>query len=445
MTTTLLPEARIGVKKKTISASVLRELKPEKGIGIEKGSKKESYLVKLEKIRDFFLTKYKNDRSIFRQNLIRRQDEKRRVREEAIEKKENARKESKSKLLRKFRTPTLAKDIFKSIGNFLLYLAGGFLFNAFGGLEIGLKAISKTLEVIGVGVQIFANVVGGITDFIDLAYKGYDMMVKQISNITGLSEEQINDFSSKFNKLINGVLIASLIILRGLPGILLALSKRGGKPRITYGRGIGGSRGLGSTKYPKTRRPFLDRFRSNRRLDSPSTTSGTTGSAPKKGPSRVTGEFFTQGGKYSRSPVTNLGRRGLVTVLGKGGTKALFKFSKKFISPTLNKIPIVGPLIDFALNYFVFNEPIGRAAFKAIGSGLFSGLGLLLGGPFAAFTTIGGAFLGDAAGGALYDAIFGDKLVSTENNEYASIKKSATYDTPPDELVRNIIQPIVFA
>ena len=442
MTTTLLPKARIGVKKTTISASVLRELKPEKGTEIEKGSKKESYLVKLEKIRDFFLTKYKNDRSIFRQNLIRRQDEKRRVREEAIEKKENAKKESKSNLLPKFRTPTLAKDIFSSIGNFLLYLAGGFLFNAFGGLEMGLKAISKTLEVIGVGVQIFADIVGGITDFIDSAYKGYDKMVKQISNITGLSQEQINDFSSKFNKLINGVLIASLIILRGLPGILLALAKRGGKPRITYGRGASGTRGLGSTKYPKTRRPFLDRFRSNRRLDSPSTTSGTTGSAPRGGSPRVTGGTI---GKYSRSPVTNLGRRGLVTVLGKGGTKALFKFSKRFISPTLNKIPIVGPLIDFALNYFIFNEPIGRAAFKAIGSGLFSGLGLLLGGPFAAFTTIGGAFLGDAAGGALYDAIFGDKMVSTENNEYASIKKSATYDTPPDELVRNIIQPIVFA
>ena len=61
MTTTLLPKAQIGVKKKTISASVLRELKPEKGIGIEKGSKKESYVTKLETIRDFFLKKYESD------------------------------------------------------------------------------------------------------------------------------------------------------------------------------------------------------------------------------------------------------------------------------------------------------------------------------------------------------------------------------------------------
>jgi len=431
MTTTLLPEARLGVKKKTISASVLRELKPEKGIGIEKGSGKESYLVKLEKIRDFFLTKYKNDRSTFRERLIRRQHEKRRIREEAIEKKENAKKESKSNLLPKFRTPTLAKDIFSSIGNFLLYLAGGFLFNAFGGLEMGLKAISKTLEVIGVGVQIFANVVGGITDFIDSAYKGYDKMVKQISNITGLSEEQINDFSSKFNKLINGVLIASLFILRGLPGFLRARNRlRGGNVGKDMGSGRAGfnRRQLLSKTGNQPIRNYIKRY-------------GIDGARKRFGGDAIK----NLGGKYSRSAVTNLGRRGLVSVLGKGGTKALFKFSKRFISPTINKIPIVGPLIDFALNYFIFDEPIGRAAFKAIGSGLFSGLGLLLGGPFAPFTTIGGAFLGDAAGGVLYDAIFGDKIVSTKNNEYASIQKSATYDKPPDQLVRNIIQPIVFA
>ena len=82
MTTTLLPKAQIGVKKKTISASVLRELKPEKGIGIEKGSKKESYVTKLETIRDFFLKKYESDVFSFRQRLKMRQDEKRRIREE---------------------------------------------------------------------------------------------------------------------------------------------------------------------------------------------------------------------------------------------------------------------------------------------------------------------------------------------------------------------------
>ena len=39
-TTTLLPKSRIGIKKTTINKSVLRELKPEKGIGIEKDPRK---------------------------------------------------------------------------------------------------------------------------------------------------------------------------------------------------------------------------------------------------------------------------------------------------------------------------------------------------------------------------------------------------------------------
>ena len=99
------------------------------------------------------MTKYKNDKDTFRQNLKRRQDEKRRIREEAIEEKENLKKESKSNLLPKFKTPTLLKDIFSSIGNFLLFLAGGVIFNAFGGIETLLKGVSKTLEVIGSTVQ----------------------------------------------------------------------------------------------------------------------------------------------------------------------------------------------------------------------------------------------------------------------------------------------------
>ena len=220
MATTLLPKAQIGVKKKTISTSVLRELKPEKGIGIEKGTKKESYLVKLERIRDFFLTKYNNDKLTFRQNLKRRQEEKRRVREEAIEKKKKAKKESKSSLLPKLKTPATLKSIFSSIGNFLLFLAGGILFNKFNALEPLLMGISKSLEVIGAGVQIFANVVGAITDFIDLSYKGYDKIKKQISNITGLSEEQVADFAGKLNKVINGTIIAALAVLRGLPRLM---------------------------------------------------------------------------------------------------------------------------------------------------------------------------------------------------------------------------------
>ena len=84
-------------------------------------------------------------------------------------------------------------------------------------------------------------------------------------------------------------------------------------------------------------------------------------------------------------------------------------FFKPFAKFTLNSkalkvLPFgIGSFIDFLIQYFVFKEPAGRAAFKAIGAGLFGFLGTLLGGPFALFTGTAGAIAGDWAGGRLYD------------------------------------------
>ena len=410
MATTLLPKAQIGVKKKTISTSVLRELKPEKGIGIEKGTKKESYLVKLERIRDFFLTKYNNDKLTFRQNLKRRQEEKRRVREEAIEKKKKAKKESKSSLLPKLKTPATLKSIFSSIGNFLLFLAGGILFNKFNALEPLLMGISKSLEVIGAGVQIFANVVGAITDFIDLSYKGYDKIKKQISSITGLSEEQVADFAGKLNKVINGTIIAALAVLRGLPRLM-----RMRKPPIT----------------PSTTTNILR--------------SGQFGGGAKTGIDLVKGTR-TIGGKVVSSQSASRYTQSVTRFIsGKANAgdmlrlvrRGFFKPFAKFSLKGLKVLPFgIGSFIDFLIQYFVFKEPVGKAAFKSIGAGLFGFLGTILGGPFALFTGIGGAMLGDAAGGVLYDAIFAGNTYKTQG-----LDQHTTYDQVTETYI-TAIQPI---
>ena len=409
MATTLLPKAQIGVKKKTISTSVLRELKPEKGIGIEKGTKKESYLVKLERIRDFFLTKYNNDKLTFRQNLKRRQEEKRRVREEAIEKKKKAKEESKSSLLPKLKTPATLKSIFSSIGNFLLFLAGGILFNKFNALEPLLMGISKSLEVIGAGVQIFANVVGEITNFIDSSYKGYDKIKKQISNITGLSEKQVADFAGKLNKVINGTIIAALAVLRGLPRLM-----RMRKPPIT--------------STPTTNIPRSGQFMGGRR----------TGIDLVKGTRTIGGKVVSaqSASRYTQSVTRFISGKAnagdMLRLLRRGFFKPFAKFSLK----GLKVLPFgIGAFIDFIIQYFVFKEPAGRAAFKAIGAGLFGFLGTLIGGPFALFTGIGGAMLGDAAGSLLYDAIFSRSTAPSAIDEYTS------YDQVTDTYT-TVIQPI---
>ena len=133
------------------------------------------------------------------------------------------------------------------------------------------------------------------------------------------------------------------------------------------------------------------------------------------------------GGKFARGTVTNLARKGVTGLLGKGGTKTLLKFAKKFISPVVKKIPLIGALIDFALNVFVFKEPIGKAAFKAIGAGLGLWIGGLIGTlipiPFVG-TALGGwlgGMGGDMLGGAIYDMIFGNKPTGKGDEKDAEI------------------------
>ena len=113
--------------------------------------------------------------------------------------------------------------------------------------------------------------------------------------------------------------------------------------------------------------------------------------------------------KTATTTATKLGKTGLKT--GLKGLKAL----KKIVSPIVKKIPFIGALIDFALNYFVFKEPLGKSAFMAIGAGVGAWLGGILGTlipvPFVG-TTIGafvGGVGGDKLAGALYDAIFKEK------------------------------------
>jgi hypothetical protein len=89
------------------------------------------------------------------------------------------------------------------------------------------------------------------------------------------------------------------------------------------------------------------------------------------------------------------------------------KSLQKVVSPIVKKIPFIGALLDFVLNYFVFKEPLGRAAFMAIGAGLAAWLGGIVGSVVPVGGTLVGAALGGWAGdklaGMLYDAIFKKK------------------------------------
>jgi hypothetical protein len=126
----------------------------------------------------------------------------------------------------------------------------------------------------------------------------------------------------------------------------------------------------------------------------------------------------TTAAKTATTTATKLGKTGLTTAtkLGKTGLKTglkSLKALKKIVSPIVKKIPFIGALLDFALNYFVFKEPLGRSAFMAIGAGVAAWLGGIIGSVIPVGGTLVGAALGGWAGdklaGMLYDAIFKKK------------------------------------
>ena len=401
MATKLLPSAEIRASKKTISADSITSI-----------GKNSSNIEKLSRIRSFLALDYKRDLFSFKMKKRQQQDQKRKAREEKIEKKET------KPSLPSFKIANPFQDIFSSIGNFFLFLGGGILFNKFFDLEKGLERGGKLIEGIGKGIDIFASMVGSLTNFVDSTVKGYDNFMKKFKDITGVKQEDIDKFLEKFKMVINGTVIAALITLRSLPTLLRNRGRRGMGRDMGSGRSGFNKRQLVNTQGNDAIRRYIKRH-------------GIDAARKRFGNQAVK----NLGGKFARSAVTNTARKGIVALLGKPGTKSLLQFSKRFISPVLQKIPIIGAVVDFLLNYFVFKEPLGHAAFKAIGAGLFAALGAGLGGPFGILTGVAGAYFGDWAGGKLADIILGDGSVDVSGiDQYADYAQNF-------EITNNIIQP----
>ena len=112
------------------------------------------------------------------------------------------------------------------------------------------------------------------------------------------------------------------------------------------------------------------------------------------------------------------GKKGLAKFLGNIGGAQFLKPIRKFLNNTVKQIPFLGDLIGLLLDIFVFGEPVGRAAFMAIGGilgGFLGGaVGSLVPGPGTIIGGIIGGIGGDIIGGLLYDLIFGRKPAVNE-------------------------------
>ena len=235
---------------------------------------------------------------------------------------------------------------------------------------------------------------------VNAGYEGYDAVMQKVEDVGGKDlREKVEKFMGLLNKVINGAIIFGMIGLRsrGIPGL---------------GRNRGGTPKPGITRGHDTRRQFGDRFRDRGRRTPSRGSSSSVGRSG--GRSMVTSNLSGAPGRFGRSAFTNMSRKAMMRVLGKKGTRVLLGITRKVISPLLKKIPIVGTLIDFLMNYFIFKEPLGKSAFVAAAAGLGTllggALGTFIGGPVG--TWVGGfvgGVGGDWAGRAIYDAIFGEK------------------------------------
>ena len=119
-----------------------------------------------------------------------------------------------------------------------------------------------------------------------------------------------------------------------------------------------------------------------------------------------------------RAKPPSVGKKGLAKFLGNIGGAQFLKPIRKFLNNTVKQIPFLGDLIGLLLDIFVFGEPVGRAAFMAIGGilgGFLGGaVGSLVPGPGTIIGGIIGGIGGDLVGGLIYDLIFGRKPAVNE-------------------------------
>ena len=137
-----------------------------------------------------------------------------------------------------------------------------------------------------------------------------------------------------------------------------------------------------------------------------------------KGMGKIVGQDALLDRINAAPPPKIVGKKGLAKFLGNIGGAQFLKPIRKFLNNTVKQIPFLGDLIGLLLDIFVFGEPVGRAAFMAIGGilgGFLGGaVGSLVPGPGTIIGGIIGGIGGDIIGGLTYDLIFGRKPAVNE-------------------------------
>jgi hypothetical protein len=264
--------------------------------------------------------------------------------------------------------------------------------------------VKMATPVIDIIIDFAGNMLDKLITFVDWGYKAYDATRGFIKNLGGDNlVQQFDKFSSELNKFLNLALIVGMSTMSsggkpgkpgkpgspGKPGTPYKYDRLGGAVQRNYGH-------AGRQIYQNSRangRTHQQALADVRRAVSKGRISGAPQTGSLAGSDR--------GSKIFGRGLQKVPRRLFTAALGKGGAKAVLKFTRPF----LKRLPIIGALIDFGLSV-ALGEPLGRAAFKAIGAGILGAIGTGFGGPIGAIL---GGMAGDWAGGQLYDIFFGGK------------------------------------
>lgn len=258
-----------------------------------------------------------------------------------------------------------------------------------------LKGLGRVVEFV---TDVGMFLVDGIASFINFAYNVYDG-TRNIFKSVGLE--------GAFDGIMKAVEVAITVLTFAL----------GAKSLGGFG-GRGGKGGTAKTPQTRVRTKPQEAFQAGRpkRMQPPGTTSQGAASryARRYGEGAAKRRFGQAAGKKAAQQAAGkLGVKGAARVLG----------------PLVKRIPVIGGLIEFVLSV-VSGDSVGKAAFRAVGSGLGTWIGGALGSliPVPFVGTAIGAFVGGAGGaelaGAMYDAFFGGKEKQPEPPEEPEAKQS---------------------
>ena len=322
-----------------------------------------------------------------------------------------------------------------------------------------LDATYKFFEIVGPPLLKFGGMLfDGITGAIDLGYSTYEKIRGNVNEKQGEeASKKLDSFVDGINKFIDGALIfGTAMLLFGddlipdLPGSdvgddLSKPGKPGTKPytKSTTAEKLKNSRirRIQREYGPGSRKIYENALNNGK---SPAQAEAAVRRGFKKGVSfRPGADSLASRTAPKGSILKGFGQRGLRKGIDKATQRFFLKIvgmgGVKVLKGILNKIPVIGPLITFALNW-ASGESIARSGAMAVGSGLGQMLGTwaggalgVLGGPLAPVTVPLGGFVGNVLGsiggellgGFLFDLVTGKKQKPGEvfSSAIATIRK----------------------